>query len=148
MNYKACTIKLYEFCCFALENRPCEYGQKLFVSEVSHPRGKKKMQFFSNIGTLRIMLLSSIGVVILFSPFADGNVYAHDWRIVYSVVAPTFTMMLVFAVPLDMTMTRVFMSGANDTERKRLRKIIRIEASAYLLMLLAWTPFFVTVLGY
>ena len=106
------------------------------------------MQKLYDIGALRIMLLCSILIVILFSPFADGNVYAHDWRIVYSVVAPTITMMLVFAIPLDITMARVFMSGANDIERRRLRRVIRIEAGAYLLMILAWTPFFLTVLGY
>ena len=106
------------------------------------------MRYLSEIGALRSLLLGSILLVIVLSLWADGVVYAHDWRIVYSVIAPTITMMLVFAVPLDVTMARVFMSGASDCERKRLRKIIRIESSAYLLMILAWSPFFLTVLGY
>ncbi len=106
------------------------------------------MKYLFDMGALRTLLLCSILLVIVLSLWADGEVYAHDWRIVYSVIAPTVTMMLVFAVPLDITMARIFMSGASDCERKRLRSIIRIEASAYLLMILAWTPFFFAVLGY
>ena len=53
---------------------------------------------------------------------------------------------LVFALPLDMTMTRIFMADAAADERARLRLALRIEIGAYVAMLAAWTPFLLGVL--
>ncbi|MEX2480773.1 MAG: hypothetical protein WD928_07920 [Gammaproteobacteria bacterium] len=100
------------------------------------------------LGTLRILLLTSTLVVIAAAPFADGSVHMHDWRLLPGVVAPTIMMMLVFALPLDMTMARVFMSDASAAERARLRFAIRVEACAFVAMLAAWMPFMLRVLDY
>lgn len=100
----------------------------------------------ARLGPLRVMLLGAALVIMLLAPFADGSVHAHDWRLIPGVVAPSVMMMLVFAIPLDMTMTRVFMADAADHERARLRSVLRIEAVVYVAMLLAWTPFLLNVL--
>lgn len=98
------------------------------------------------LGVLRIALLLLAALVMLAAPFADGSVHRHDWRIFPTVVAPSVMMMLVFAIPLDITMARIFMSDANAVERLRLRFVIRIETVVYVLMLASWTPFLLGVL--
>ncbi|MGE0485381.1 MAG: hypothetical protein AB7Q81_14660 [Gammaproteobacteria bacterium] len=100
----------------------------------------------ARLGPLRVMLLAAAAVVTLAAPFADGTTHAHDWRLLPSVIAPTVLMMLVFAVPLDITMARVFMADADAAERARLRFAIRVECVIYVAMLAAWTPFMLEVL--
>ena len=100
----------------------------------------------SQIGTLRKLLLISVAVVIVAAPFADGQTHMHDWRLLPSVVAPSVMMMLVFALPLDITMARIFMADADVSERERLRFAIRAEVFAYLAMLATWSPFLINVL--
>jgi hypothetical protein len=97
------------------------------------------------LGPLRSMLVLSTLLIICAAPFADGSVH-HDWRLIPGVIAPTVMMMLVFALPLDMTMAKVFMSDASVAERQRLRFAIRVEACALVAMLAAWTPFVLGVL--
>lgn len=104
--------------------------------------------FFTRLGPLRVFLLGAACIVMLAAPFADGTTHAHDWRLVPSVIAPTMLMMLVFAVPLDITMSRVFMTDASPAERARLRFAIKVEVLVYIAMLAAWTPFIVNVLEF
>jgi hypothetical protein len=98
------------------------------------------------LGTLRVLLLTGAVLVIVAAPFADGTVHMHDWRLLPTVVAPSLMMMLVFALPLDMTMARVFMADAGPAERARLGFVIRLEAAFYIAMLAAWAPFLIGVL--
>jgi hypothetical protein len=56
-------------------------------------------------------------------------------------------MMLVFAIPLEMTMTRIFITNAEPAEKARLQRILKREAIVYLLLIVSWTPFFIKVLG-
>lgn len=101
----------------------------------------------TDFGTLRLGLLTIALLVIILSVFADGNTYMHDWRIVPSVLAPSIMMMLVFAIPLEMTMTRIFITNAEPAEKARLQRILKLEAIVYLLLIVSWTPFFIKVLG-
>jgi hypothetical protein len=104
------------------------------------------MTKLTDFGTLRLGLLTITLFIIILSAFADGNTYMHDWRIVPSVLAPSIMMMLVFALPLEMTMTSVFMANAEPAEKQRLKSILKLEAIAYFLLIACWTPFFITVL--
>lgn len=105
------------------------------------------MMKLTDFGTLRLGLLTIALLVIIMSAFADGNTYMHDWRIVPSVLAPSIMMMLVFAIPLEMTMTRIFITNAEPAEKRRLQRILKLEAIVYLLLIVSWTPFFIKVLG-
>jgi hypothetical protein len=105
------------------------------------------MMKLTDFGTLRLGLLTIALLVIILSAFADGNTYMHDWRIVPSVLAPSIMMMLVFAIPLEMTMTRIFITNAEPAEKRRLQRILKLEAIVYLLLIVSWTPFFIKVLG-
>lgn len=102
----------------------------------------------ARLGVLRVLLLGAAALVILAAPFADGSVHMHDWRLLPSVVAPSVMMMLVFAIPLDITMACVFMADAESPERARLRFVVKVEAAALAAMLLAWAPFMFRVLDF
>lgn len=106
------------------------------------------IQFSRRIGALRSGLALVTLLVVLAAPFADGSVHMHDWRLFPSVIAPTIMMMLVFALPLDITMARIFMADAESNERGRLRAVIRFDVFLLALMLLAWTPFMLKVLDF
>jgi hypothetical protein len=105
------------------------------------------MMKLTDFGTLRLGLLAITLLVIMLSVFADGTTYMHDWRIVPSVLAPSIMMMLAFALPLEMTMTRIFIANAEPAEKQRLKRILKLEAIIYFLLIASWTPFFITVLG-
>ena len=50
-------------------------------------------------------------------------------------------MMLVFALPLDITMALVFRVDADAAQRRRLGVAIRLELATLAALVLAWTPF-------
>ena len=104
-------------------------------------------------------LLRSIGVlrcghalialaVICAAPFADGSVYLEDWRIFPSVIAPAVMMMILFGLPLDIAMSRIFMVDATEAERQRLRLVVRFDVALLLVVFFAWLPFMTQVLDF
>ncbi len=116
------------------------------MNTAAHPG--KLARLVARLGVLRALLLGSAALVIAATPFADGTVYIHDWRLVPSVIAPSIMMMLVFAIPLDVTMAFVFRADADNQERLRLDSVIRIEVVTYVAMLLAWTPFMIKIVDF
>jgi len=101
----------------------------------------------NDFGALRLGLIGITLFIIIMSLFADGSTHMHDWRIVPSVLAPSIMMMLVFGIPLEMTMTAVFMSDATIGEKSRLRRILQVEAAVYFLLIASWIPFFNKILN-
>lgn len=94
----------------------------------------------SRLGPFRITLALATALLILSAPFALGEAQYHDWRILPTVVAPVFAVMLMFLLPLDMLMSWVFARG--DPERApRLKAVIRTEIALIAMLLLAWWPF-------
>ena len=107
-----------------------------------------KAGLVGRLGVLRLLLMTVALVIIAAAPFADGSSHLHDWRLLPSVVAPSVMMMLVFAIPLDITMARIFMADADAAEMRRLKFIIRTEIAVYLVLIGAWLPFMVRVLDF
>lgn len=91
-------------------------------------------------GALRMLLVVSVIALIIAAPFSDGSVHTTGWLLVRSVIAPTLFVIMAFVLPLDITMTLVFMSDRQGPERCRLRRIAQIEAALLVAMLIAWTP--------
>jgi hypothetical protein len=85
-------------------------------------------------------------LIIAAAPFAGGQIEYHDWRILPTLIAPVIMVMLVFALPLDLLMTRIFMLDRQGPARDRLRRIALIEAGALAILLLAWWPFLARLL--
>ena len=101
-----------------------------------------------DLGLLRWAMMATTIIVIVAAPFADGNAHVNDWRLYPSVIAPSIMMMLVFAIPLDICMARVFMSDCDQSERRRLQRAIVFESIMLAILCSAWTPFMLKVLGY
>jgi len=99
------------------------------------------MQFFSKLGALRTMLVIIVLFLILMGPISGGEARVAGFALFTSVVAPAFYVIMLFVLPLDITMSRVFMREAQGAERARYRFIIRLELALFVLMLLAWLPF-------
>ena len=64
-----------------------------------------------------------------------------------TLVAPPLAVMMAFVVPLDMLMSRIYMTDKPYAERARYRRILAAEALAFVLLVAAWTPFFVALLS-
>jgi hypothetical protein len=102
--------------------------------------------FFRYVGFLRALLVILTVAVIACAPLADGKVHL-GWMLVPTLVAPTLMAMLAFSLPLDMTMTRVFMLDTAGDERRRYRHIFWLEALLFVTLLAVWTPFLLRLLG-
>lgn len=92
------------------------------------------------------MLVIIVLLLILMGPISGGEARLAGFALVTSVVAPAFYVIMLFVLPLDITMTRVFMKEAQGTERARYGFIIRLELALFALMLLAWLPFILKLL--
>jgi hypothetical protein len=104
-------------------------------------------QNFSKLGALRTMLVTIVLFLILIGPISGGEARTAGFALFTSVVAPAFYVIMLFVLPLDITMSRVFMGEAQGAERARYRFIIRLEIALFALMLLAWLPFILRLLG-
>ena len=97
-------------------------------------------QLVSMFGALRVLLVIGVVALIVAAPFSDGPAASTGWPLVRSVIAPTLFVIMAFVLPLDITMTLVFMSDRQGPERRRLRCIAQTEAVLLVAMLVAWIP--------
>ena len=104
--------------------------------------------WIKSLGTLRVLMMLTALACIVAAPFADGKTYVHDWRLLPSVIAPSVMMMLVFAIPLDVCMAKVFMSAADEHEKARLGRAISVELVVMVALVLSWTPFMLKVMDF
>ena len=104
--------------------------------------------WIKSLGTLRLLMMLTAVACIVAAPFADGKAYVHDWRLLPSVIAPSVMVMLVFAIPLDVCMAKVFMSDADAGEKARLGRAISVELVMMAVLVLSWTPFMLKVMDY
>jgi hypothetical protein len=102
--------------------------------------------FLRHLGLLRSLLWLVTLAVIACAPFADGRIQT-GWMLGPTVIAPTLMAMLAFSLPLDMTMTRVFMLDRPPTEQRLLRRVFWLEAALLAIMLASYTPFLLRLLG-
>ena len=94
----------------------------------------------SMFGALRLLLVISVIALIIAAPFSGGPAHSGGWPLVRNVVAPTLFVIMAFVLPLDITMTLVFMSDRQSAERRRLRLVALTEAVLLVAMLVAWMP--------
>ena len=98
------------------------------------------------LGPLRIALLAVVAALVTSAPFAAPEPDFSAGRIWPTLLAAPVALMMAFVAPLDMLMTRVYMSGTRGPERARYRRILAVEAAAFALLVLAWLPFFLPLL--
>jgi len=103
-------------------------------------------EFVNLFGALRVLLVIGVVALVIAAPFSDGPAHATGWPLVRSVIAPTLFVIMAFVLPLDITMTLVFMSDRQGPERRRLRLVAQAEAVLLAAMLVAWLPLLMRLL--
>lgn len=96
---------------------------------------------FRRLGILRSALAITAVALIVTAPFSGGAVQFDGWALWPTLVAPTLMVILAFVLPLDLLMTRVFMSDVEPGEHTRLRFVLRVETVLLVVLLAAWFPF-------
>ena len=105
------------------------------------------MQKLLSLGPLRLALIVLIIVLIVAALFADGKMHMHSWRLFPNVIAPSIAMMIFFVLPLDITMSWIFKSATDsEAEQRRLAFAIKIDFLLFVLLILAWVPFMLSIL--
>ena len=102
----------------------------------------------ASLGALRVLLATLTIFVVACAPFSDGPTAHTGWRLLTTAIAPALFVMLVFLLPLDMMMSKLFMSAEQGAGRERLKRIIRVEVVLLLALLVAWGPLVVRLLRY
>ena len=102
-------------------------------------------EYLKRIGFLRAALMLITVLLAFLSPFAGGEAQTSGWPLITTVLAPVFFVIFSFVLSLDMLMTRVFMSGSSDAERRRFTMIFRSEALLLVILLASWAPYVLTL---
>jgi hypothetical protein len=102
--------------------------------------------YLRRVGFLRAVLMLLTVLLVFLSPFAGGHIQTSGWPLITTLVAPVSFVIFSFLLCLDMLMTRVFMSGSADAERRRFTLIFRSEALLLLILLASWAPFVLALL--
>lgn len=103
------------------------------------------MKFINYLGPMRVALALFTFTLIGMAPFASGASLS-GWGAVVGIVAPSLTVIMLFVLPLDMMMSRIFMSDAEGAQRLRYRRILWLELFLFLALLVAWGPFIANLL--
>jgi len=99
-------------------------------------------RWFEGQSPLRLVLVAFTALLVIVAPFAFAERSITGWRLFTTIIAPALVPPMFFVYPLDMTMCRVKMDGASETEKARLRRGIYIGVWQLVLLFLAWLPFF------
>jgi hypothetical protein len=111
----------------------------LYVHRAS-PAVFKKIS--KTLGPLRMFLAVITVVLVALAPFSLEEASYLDWGMVPTVLAPIVTVMMLFVLPLDIMMARLFMVGGDDpVERKRMGSVIGIELALFGVLVASWVPF-------
>jgi hypothetical protein len=98
-------------------------------------------------GALRAVLAILVLAMAVTGPVADVHGSVRGWGLYVNVIAPAFSMILLFILPLDMIMTRVFMNNSEHADgQRRYRHILWAEIGLLLTLLAAWLPFVVVAI--
>ena len=95
----------------------------------------------SALGALRLLLAAAVVILVALAPFSGGQTNLETaFSFITTVLAPALFVVFVFVIPLDLTMTYVFMSAKGDSERVRYRNILWFEGALLTILILAWLP--------
>ena len=72
---------------------------------------------------------------------------ASPWNIIIGSIMPGLALFMIWAIPLDILMAKVFKSEADAATEARYRTIIRFDVLIWLLMLVSWGYFFLGLIG-
>ena len=103
------------------------------------------MAFLQSIGPLRLMLATvALGIIVL-APGGDVQETRTGMALVSTVLVPALSPMVLMVLLLDALMSRVWMSEQEEAQRKRFRNIIRLNLGLSALLVVAMSPYFISL---
>lgn len=99
------------------------------------------LSWFDDFGALRLLLIAVVGVLVLLGPFSGGSVDFAGFALLTTLVAPVAYAIFVFVLPLDMTMTALFMTDTTPQRRAALKRALITEGVLLGVMMMTWLPF-------
>lgn len=99
------------------------------------------MKFILYIGPLRLVLALLTVILIIMAPFAGEATSFTGWDAVVGTVAPALAVIMLWVIPLDIMMNRIFLADTEDAERHR--RIFWLDLFLFMALLLAWSPFII-----
>lgn len=104
-------------------------------------------QLTAQLGTLRVGLVGVMLFLTILSPFALQTTVYEGWGLFSTVIVPALVPIFFFVALLDVLMSAVFKSSAEEDAKARYRLIIRTELIVLAIMMAAWLPLFWGVLN-
>jgi hypothetical protein len=112
----------------------------LFAKHLTH----RRPGLVARVGVLRIAVAS---IAIAFLPFVF---FSGERESVLGVIAtqvvPGLALFMIWALPFDMLMARVFMVDKHGPERDRYKTVITLDIVLLVALLVFWGPFFFSLL--
>ncbi|MCG6873203.1 MAG: hypothetical protein LJE84_13010 [Gammaproteobacteria bacterium] len=103
----------------------------------------RMMHFLSMLGPLRVLLALGLLLLAAAQPFSGGEVQYSGWLMFTTLIAPAVIPIAFFVLLLDMLMSGVFLSSAEDAVgRRRYRTILWVELGLLAMLLAVWGPYF------
>ena len=99
------------------------------------------LSWFEGFGSLRLLLIVVAILLTLLGPFSGGSVDFAGFALITTLVAPVAYAIFIFVLPLDMTMSALFMTDTTPQRRAALKRALITEAVLLATMLCAWLPF-------
>jgi hypothetical protein len=93
---------------------------------------------------MRVLLLATVALCL--PPALWADVEPRGWGVMSAYIAPAVAVLLVFVLLLDALMSRVFAIDKSEEELPLARLHIRADLLGVLAILLAWGPFYLSLL--
>lgn len=116
------------------------------TADTKAPRNRTRT-LLAALGPLRILLVIAAVVWMLAVPDPGTRAVFHGVGAITTVVVPAIAPILLMVVLLDLTMSTVFMVDKRGRERTRYRNIALLHAVLAAGMVIAWYPFFRSIMG-
>ena len=97
------------------------------------------------VGFLRLAMAALVlgSLPFVFYPGEDDS----GWRVIPVHVAPVIALMLIWILPFDMLMSRVFMGEKEGRGRDHYKAVIKFDTLLLAALFLFWAPFFLKLLA-
>lgn len=101
--------------------------------------------YLRQLGLLRVVLGLLTLIAVVLAPSGERPLEYEGIGLFLTIILPTLAPLLLSGLLFDMLMSKVVMGDQDDTGKARLRIAIRTDLFLVLLLLLSWSPFFLSI---
>lgn len=98
----------------------------------------------ARVGALRVLGAAIVLLCVAMAPLS--GVSGHGWALFPSAIAPGIAVFMIWALPFDMLMARIFSREDGAAGARRFRAVLWLDLTALVALLVAWGPFFARLL--